>query len=347
MTDASSNRPKQPSPAAPSNVSIESVLAVKEKSLWQVMLSSQAFWVTIALVVICVIMSIREPRFATEDNFYNITRNFAFIGIMALGATLVIITGGIDLSVGSVMGLVAVACGLTLEAGYPWYAAVAAGLAAGGIAGAINGGLIAYVGLSPFVVTLGMLSAARSVAVVLSGNKMLYNFGPGGPSFKIIGAGATLGIANPVWVLVILTLAMVVVMRMTTWGRHLLAIGGNEHAANLTGVPVKRIKLQAYVFSGLSGAIASILSVGWAGSAINSLGAGYELRAIASTVIGGANLMGGEGGALGAFIGSALLEVIRNSLLMAGVDSNWQGVFVGSFLVLAVLLERIRGKRRE
>ncbi|OCC07074.1 sugar ABC transporter permease [Labrys sp. WJW] len=326
---------------------MESVLGTKEKSLWQSLVSSQAFWVTVALLVICVVMSIREPRFATEDNFYNITRNFAFIGIMALGATAVIVTGGIDLSVGSIMGLVAVVCGLTLEAGYPWYAAVLSGLVAGGIAGAVNGGLIAYVGLSPFVVTLGMLSAARSVAVVLSGNKMLYNFGPGGPTFKAIGAGAIFGIANPVWVLVVLTVALFVVMRMTTWGRHLIAIGGNEQAANLTGVPVKRIKLQAYVVSGVSGAIAAILSVGWAGSAINSLGTGYELRAIASTVIGGANLMGGEGGAFGALIGSALLEVIRNSLLMAGVDSNWQGVFVGSFLVLAVLLERIRGKRRE
>ncbi|WP_082979368.1 ABC transporter permease [Labrys sp. WJW] len=346
MTDAS-NHSKQANAPASANVSIESVLGTKEKSLWQSLVSSQAFWVTVALLVICVVMSIREPRFATEDNFYNITRNFAFIGIMALGATAVIVTGGIDLSVGSIMGLVAVVCGLTLEAGYPWYAAVLSGLVAGGIAGAVNGGLIAYVGLSPFVVTLGMLSAARSVAVVLSGNKMLYNFGPGGPTFKAIGAGAIFGIANPVWVLVVLTVALFVVMRMTTWGRHLIAIGGNEQAANLTGVPVKRIKLQAYVVSGVSGAIAAILSVGWAGSAINSLGTGYELRAIASTVIGGANLMGGEGGAFGALIGSALLEVIRNSLLMAGVDSNWQGVFVGSFLVLAVLLERIRGKRRE
>ncbi|WP_245443466.1 ABC transporter permease [Labrys okinawensis] len=343
MPPASRNDPSRDS----ASVSIESVLAIREKSLWQTLVSSQAFWVTIALIVICVLMSLREPRFATEDNFYNITRNFAFIGIMALGATVVIITGGIDLSVGSIMGLVAVACGLTLEAGYPWYAAVGAGLAAGALAGAVNGGLIAYVGLSPFVVTLGMLSAARSVAVVLSGNKMLYNFGPGGPAFKTIGAGSILGIANPVWVLLVLTLALFVVMRMTSWGRHLLAIGGNEQAANLTGVPVKRIKLQAYVVSGVSGAIAAILSVGWAGSAINSLGTGYELRAIASTVIGGANLMGGEGGAFGALIGSALLEVIRNALLMAGVDSNWQGVFVGSFLVLAVLLERIRGKRRE
>lgn len=347
MTDTSPRIPQKDQPRDGAGVSIESVLGVREKTLWQTLVSSQAFWVTIALIVICVLMSIREPRFATEDNFYNITRNFAFIGIMALGATVVIVTGGIDLSVGSIMGLVAVACGLTLEAGYPWYAAVGAGLGAGALAGAINGSLIAYVGLSPFVVTLGMLSAARSVAVVLSGNKMLYNFGPGGPSFKVIGAGSMLGVANPVWVLLVLTLALFVVMRMTSWGRHLLAIGGNEQAANLTGVPVKRIKLQAYVVSGVSGAIAAILSVGWAGSAINSLGTGYELRAIASTVIGGANLMGGEGGAFGALIGSALLEVIRNALLMAGVDSNWQGVFVGSFLVLAVLLERIRGKRRE
>jgi ribose transport system permease protein len=245
------------------------------------------------------------------------------------------------------MGLVAVASGLTLEAGYPWWAAIIAGLAAGAVTGAINGVLIAYVGLSSFVVTLGMLSAARSVAVVLSGNRMIYNFGASGATFKAIGGGATLGIANPVWVLVILTVIFSVVLRMSTWGRHLLAVGGNEQAANLTGVPVKRVKLQAYIISGLSAAIAAILSVGWAGSAINALGTGYELRAIASTVIGGANLMGGEGTAFGAFIGAALLEVIRNALLMAGVDSNWQGVFVGTFLILAVLLERIRGKRRE
>jgi ribose transport system permease protein len=340
-TTTSSSRSPQDS------VAIETVLGVRERSLWQMLFASQAFWVTIALIVICAIMGFLEPRFLSEANFYNMSRNFAFIGIMALGMTAVIITGGIDLSVGSIMGFVAVACGLTLEAGYPWWAAIAAGLAAGAFAGAINGVLVAYVGLSSFVVTLGMLSAARSVAVVMSGNRMIYNFGPGGPQFKWVGGGEMLGIANPVWVLVVLTLVFAVVLKMTTWGRHLMAVGGNEQAALLTGVPVKRVKLQAYIISGLSAAVAAILSVGWAGSAINALGTGYELRAIASTVIGGANLMGGEGGAFGAFIGAALLEVIRNALLMAGVDSNWQGVFVGTFLILAVLLERIRGKRRE
>jgi len=181
----------------------------------------------------------------------------------------------------------------------------------------------------------------------MSGNRMLYEFGPGGPVFKSIGAGAILGLANPFWVMLVFSAIVAVVLRMTGWGRYLFAIGGNEQAAVLTGVPVKRIKLQAYIFSALMAAVAAILSVGWTGSAINALGQGYELRAIASTVIGGASLMGGEGGAFGALVGSALLEVIRNALLMAGVDSNWQGFFVGSFLVLAVLLQRIRNAARE
>ncbi|MDQ3558667.1 MAG: ABC transporter permease, partial [Pseudomonadota bacterium] len=219
-------------------------------------------------------------------------------------------------------------------------------LLTGAAAGAVNGVLIAYVGLSSFVVTLGMLSFARSVAVVISQNQMIYKLGEGGPVFKAIGGGATLGIANPVWVLVALTIVFAVVLSATSWGRHLYAIGGNEQAARLTGVPVARVKMQAYVISGLTAALAAVLIVGWQGSAINALGTGYELRVIASTVIGGANLMGGEGGAYGAFVGAALLEVIRNSLLMAGVDSNWQGAFVGVFIVLAVLLEKFRGRRR-
>lgn len=329
------------------SVAIQDVVGSKEQTLLQRLLSNQAFWVTIALILICVLMTFLQPKaFASTANFYNITRNFAFIGIMALGMVVVIITAGIDLSVGSVMGLVGVVCGLLLQAGYAWWIGVLGGLFAGMAAGAVNGALIAYVGLSPFVVTLGMLSFARSLAVVLSQNQMIYQLGPGGPTFKAIGGGALFGIANPVWVLVVLTAVFAVILNFTSWGKHLYAIGGNENAARLTGVPVTRVKMQAYVISGLTAAISAILVVGWQGSAINALGTGYELRVIASTVIGGANLMGGEGGAYGAFVGAALLEVIRNSLLMAGIDSNWQGAFVGVFIVLAVLLEKIRGRRR-
>jgi ribose transport system permease protein len=331
---------------AHTGVAIEEVTGLRERSFVQKVVGSQPFWVTLALLAICLVMSWLQPQaFASADNFFNITRNFAFIGIMALGMTAVILTGGIDLSVGSIMGLVGVVVGLILQAEQHWLLAVLGGLAAGALAGAVNGWLIAYVGLPSFVVTLGMLSVARSLAIVLSQNKMIYEFGPYGETFNSIGGGEILGIANPVWMLIVLTLVFGFVFNFTAWGRYLYAIGGNENAARLTGVPVDRIKLQAYVVSGLTAAIASVMIVGWQGSAINALGQGYELRVIASTVIGGANLMGGEGGAFGAFVGAALIEVIRNSLLMAGVDANWQGTFVGVFIVLAVLLERIRGKR--
>jgi ribose transport system permease protein len=250
------------------------------------------------------------------------------------------------------MGVSAVVAGLVLQAQYPWYAAMAAGLGAAGAIGILNGWLIAYVGLSPFVVTLGFMSIARSLAVVESGNKMIYDFGPDGPTFKAFGGGDNFGlplpfpVANPVLILILLTIVLIVALQMTSWGRYLKAIGGNEHATILTGVPVRKVKLSAYVVSALSAGLAAMLIVGWQGSAINALGQSYELRVIASTVIGGADLMGGSGGAYGAFIGAALIELIRNSLLMAGVDSNWQGAFVGVIIILAVLLERVRGRKR-
>lgn len=329
-----------------SSVAIEDVTGLKERSVAQKLLSSQPFWVTVALALICIVMAWDQPdAFATAENFYNITRNFAFIGIMAVGMTAVILTGGIDLSVGSLMGLVGVVCGLLLQAEHHWALAIAAGLLTGAAAGAVNGFLIAYLGLPAFVVTLGMLSVARSLAIVLSENRMIYEFGPWGETFNAIGGGSILGIANPVWALLLLALVFGFIFNATAWGKYLYAIGSNENAARLTGVPVRRVKLQAYIVSGLTAALAAVMIVGWQGSAINALGQGYELRVIASTVIGGADLMGGQGGAYGAVVGAALIEVIRNSLLMAGVDANWQGAFVGLFIVLAVLLQRIRGKR--
>jgi ribose transport system permease protein len=363
------------SEAPQANVSIESVLGVQQHSFWRRLTAAQSFWVAVALAIICLFMSWYQPdSFATSDNFFNITRNFSFIGVMALGMTPVIITGGIDLSVGSVMGFVAIVCGLVLLKQpidympdwwnnaawtHSWWMAVLCGLAAGALIGLVNGVLIAHVGLPPFVVTLGMLSAVRSLAVVLSESRMLYDFRPEqAAAFKFLGGGDNLGldklgvpfpipISNPFLFMIILTVVLAIVLKMSAWGRHIFAIGGNEHAANLTGVPVRRVKIQAYVLCSLSAAFAAILSVGWSGSANNSLGQSYELLAIASAVIGGANLMGGEGTAFGALIGSALIFVIRNSLLMAGVDSNWQGMFVGAFIILAVVLERVRGKRRD
>lgn len=330
---------------------IADVAKIKEQTILQRILASQAFWVSVALALLVTYMSILQPSFGTVDNVANVTRNLAPFGIMALGMTVVIITGGIDLSVGSIMGLVAIVAGLFLTWEYPWYVAFLMGLLTGIACGAVNGFFVAYVGMPSFVVTLGMLSIARSLAVVLSGNQMLYKFGPDAPIVKAIGQAKwpvqTPGDGIPdwipqfsshFWVMVVMALALGYALNFKPWGRHLLAIGGNENAARLTGVPVDWIKFLAYVFSAFTAAVASLLLLGYNGSAINAMGQGYELRVIAATVIGGANLMGGAGTAFGAVIGAAFLEVIRNALLMAGIDSNWQGAFVGAFIILAVLL---------
>ena len=163
--------------------------------------------------------------------------------------------------------------------------------------------------------------------------------------FFALGGGTIYGFANPFILLIVLTFVFMIVFRYTTWGRWVYALGGNENAARLTGVPVNRMKLSVYMLSALMAGISAVLLVSWQGAAINAMGTGYELRVIASSVIGGTDLMGGAGGAYGAFIGAALIEVIRNSLLLAGVDANWEGTFVGLFIVFAVLLSKLRGMR--
>ncbi|CCE05176.1 D-ribose transporter subunit; membrane component of ABC superfamily [Bradyrhizobium sp. STM 3843] len=333
------------------HAAISDIVNIREQSALHRVMTSQAFWVAAALFALVVFMTWLEPTFGTADNVTNITRNFAPLAIMSLGMTVVIITGGIDLSVGSVMGLVAIVTGLLLTWHHSWYVAFAAGLLAGLACGAFNGFFVAYIGMPSFVVTLGMLSIARSLAVVLSGNQMLYQFGPDAPIVRAIGQAKwplhpptgwaprwMPEFSSHFWVMVILALILGAIFIFTAWARHLYAIGSNENAARLTGVSVDWIKFQAYVFSALTASIASLLLLGYSGSAINAMGTGYELRVIAGTVIGGANLMGGYGTAFGAVIGSAFLEVIRNALLMAGIDSNWQGAFVGMFIVIAVLL---------
>ena len=333
------------------HAAISEVVSIKEQTPLQLLITSQAFWVSMALIVLVAGMSAFEPSFGTSDNLANVTRNFAPFGIMALGMTVVIITGGIDLSVGSVMGLVAIVAGLFLTWQYPWYLAFAMGLLTGIVCGAANGYFVAYVGMPSFVVTLGMLSIARSLAVVFSANQMLYKFGPDAPIVKAIGQAkwplhAPAGwaphwipeLSSHFWVMILLGLVVGATFNFSAWARHLFAIGGNEQAARLTGVPVDWIKFKAYVFCAVTASIASLLLLGYNGSAINAMGQGYELRVIAATVIGGASLMGGSGTAIGAIVGAAFLEVIRNALLMAGIDSNWQGAFVGGFIILAVLL---------
>ncbi len=311
------------------------------------LLSRQTFWVFVAAVVAVAALSLATDTFATQKNLFNVTRNFAFVGIVALGMTAVIITGGIDLSVGSIVCLAGIVLGVVMNAGYSIWAGVGAALLTSLATGALNGVLIAYVRMPPFVVTLGMLAIARSLAMVASNNRMVYDFGPDQAKLLALGGGTTMGVSNPVIALIVLALITGFLFRWTQWGRHVFAIGGNEQAATLTGVRVNRIKVGVYMISALTAGITAVLEVGWLGAVTTNLGQSMELAVIAAAVIGGANLSGGTGTAFGAVIGAALIEVIRNSLLLLGVDAFWQGTFVGSFIVLAVMFDKLKGSLTE
>jgi ribose transport system permease protein len=313
--------------------------------------SRQSFWVFCAVLLACIFLSFATDTFSSSGNLFNITRNSTFVAIIALGTTVVIITGGIDLSVGSVLCLISMVLAETMHAGYSIYVGIGAAVLASIAVGLFNGVLIAYIGMPPFVVTLGTLSIARSLAMMLSNNTVVYQFGPDHDKLLELGGGFTafpvpfhtpILIANPVIYMVVLALLTGFMLRWTKFGRHVFAIGGNEQAATLTGVPVRRIKAAVYVISALAAGIAAIIETGWLGAVTTNLGTGMELQVIAAAVIGGANLAGGVGTAFGALIGAALEEVIRNSLGLLGINPFWQGTFIGSAILLAVLFDRIR-----
>jgi ribose transport system permease protein len=328
-------------------VSIEEVIGQSQhRGFFAWLASRQTFWIFIAAAIACILLSLASDVFATERNLFNVTRNFAFVGIIALGMTAVIASGGIDLSVGSIVVLSGIVVGATMAEGYPIYIAVPFAMFAALAVGLLNGFLIAYAGMQPFVVTLGTLAIARSLAMVFSDNKMIYQFGPDHNLLLALGGGSMLGIANPVYFLVALALVTGFAFRWTRWGRHLFAIGGNEEAARMTGIRVDRMKVSVYLFSAFTAGVTGILEVGWLGGVTTNLGQGMELTVIAAAVIGGASLAGGAGTAFGAVVGAALIEVIRNSLILLGISTFWQGTFVGSFILIAVAIQRLRDIRQ-
>lgn len=310
--------------------------------------SRQIFWILLAAILAVIAMSLLTKTFATPNNLFNVTRNFAFVGIVAIGMTAVIITGGIDLSVGSTVLISAMVTTVIMHAGLPITLAFPAAMGAALLVGFINGTLVAIGGMPSFVVTLGMMSIARSIGMVLSNNALIYEFGPDQAILFSIGGGSQivggLPIPNPLIIMVILALITGFALRWTRWGRYLYAIGGNERAAILAGVPVKAMKISVFMFVSFCAGITGFLEAGWLGSVTTGLGSGMELTVIAATVIGGANLAGGSGTALGAVVGAALIEVIRNSLTLLGISTFWQGTFVGAFIIIAVAFDRLRNK---
>lgn len=300
--------------------------------------ATHSFWVSLSLIVAMTVFSLTVAGFATGENLLTSARNLSFIALIALGATVVIISGGIDLSVGSVMGLSGVITALVMQSGGSALMGVTAGLSAGLACGVFNGTLITVLKLSPFVVTLGMLSIARSLAVVLSNNRTLFQLGPDQELFLAVGSAKSAALT----VLVVAGVVLWILIQRTPWGRYVHAIGGNEEAAHRTGVSVGVVKISVYALSGFLAALSGILMVAWLGSVSSALGVGYELTVVAATVIGGTQLSGGVGSLFGAVVGAALLEVIRNGLTLSGINPYWQGAFVGTAIILAVVVDALK-----
>ena len=303
------------------------------------------FWVFTAALLACLALTLMTDTFASERNLFNVARNFAFVAIIAIGMTAVIASGGIDLSVGSSVVLSAMVISVAMSSGLSFWISAILALGAALAVGLFNGILIAYAGMPAFVVTLGTLSAARSLAMVLSDNKMIWEFGPDHDILLWVGGGSTFGLPHPLYVLTVLTIVMSLAFKWTRWGQHLFAIGSNENAAVLTGIAVKPLKVSIYMFSAFTAGLAGILMAGWLGSVTTNLGQAMELTVIAAAVIGGANLAGGEGTAFGAVVGALLIEVIRNSLILLGISTFWQGMFIGTFIIVAVAFDRFRNFR--
>ena len=292
------------------------------------------------------VLAIFIPQFRAIGNLTNITRNFSFVGIVALGMTLVVLTGGIDLSVGSTWGVSAVVTASLLTSGWPLIAAVLMGPIVAAAVGLLNGFCITRLRMSPFVPTLASLSIARSLALIITRGRPISIYGQQQEAFLWIGGGDILGIPNPFIIFVIMAVVFWILLSRTVWGRHVYAVGGNERTARLTGLNVDRLKVVVYVLSAVCAGVAGVIQVSYLSSATADLGTGEELAVIAATVIGGTNLAGGEGSILGTVVGAMILEVLRNGLLLFGVDPYWQGVFVGAVIILAVSVDYFRNLLR-
>ncbi len=299
-----------------------------------------------APIILFVFFSLASPNFLTWSNISGILLSTAVIGIMALGTTFVIITGGIDLSIGTGMTLSAVMTGLLIvNFGLPVWIGVLGGIATGALIGLVNGLNVTVLGLPPFIATLAMMMVAQGLSLILSGVKPIY-FSNVAPNFKEIAIGALLpGFPNAVLVTALLAVFAAFMLGKTLLGRYTYAIGSNEEAVRLSGVDTKRWKIAIYSFAGLFTGVAGVIIAARLDSAQPQIGMGYELQAIAAVIIGGTSLMGGRGTILGTVIGALIMSVVINGLRILSIQTEWQTVVVGLVILLAVYADNLRSRQ--
>lgn len=306
----------------------------------------------IALALMVLALSLLSDRFLTPENGWNILRQISVNLCLSIGMTLIILAGGIDLSVGAILALAgAIAAGLlkngvvlsalAVRLEFTVSGAVVAGLLVGAAAGWFNGLAITRFRLPPFVATLGMFSIARGLTMLWTGGFPITGLGP---TFGFLGTGIFLGIPMPVWISGTLVGVFVVLTRKTRFGRYIYAVGGNERAALLTGLPVARIKLGVYTLGGLLAGAAGLIVTARLDSAQPNAGLGYELDSIAAVVIGGTSLSGGRGSVFGTVLGCLIIGVLNNGLFLLDVSPFWQQVVKGFVILAAVAIDRMSSR---
>lgn len=293
----------------------------------------------LAFLIVVVALALREPSFLSANNLTNVLRQTSPILIMAVGMTFVILTAGIDLSVGSLLALTGVVGASLEQRGLPLSLVIAGALALGAGVGTLNGVVITLGKVTPFVVTLGTMSIARGLAHIYTDGQPISGFGD---RFRFLGSGELAGVPMPIVLSVGTVLLAAVILRHTTLGRYTYAIGGNEEAVRLSGISVVFYKTAAYAVCGLTAALGAMVLTSRLNAAESIAGTGYELDVIAAVVIGGTSLMGGRGGVWGTLIGALLIGTINNGMNLLMISSYYQLVVKGVIIVAAVLLDRLR-----
>jgi ribose/xylose/arabinose/galactoside ABC-type transport system permease subunit len=303
--------------------------------------ASGLLWV---LILMCVTAALISDAFLNPFNLINVARQVALFGIVSVGMTFVILTAGIDLSVGSIIAVTAVVSALLLNVGTPVPLVILAGLGVGITLGAINGAGITLGRLPPFIMTLGMMVMGRGLAMTISDGHPIH-FPEASGDFAWLGQGYLLRLPVPVWIFAAVAILAYIVLRYTPFGRSIYAVGSNPEAARLAGINVRLVVFSVYVISGMLSAVTALIFVSRLTVGEPVAGIGIELEAIAVTVIGGTSLFGGEGSVIGTVIGAAIFAVLANILNLAGVSPFTQQIVKGAIIVLAVLFEMHRRRR--
>ena len=319
------------------------VVDERGRSFWRLLLAKQEIGIFAIFLIWCAFLSLATDTFLTSTNIFNMLRAFSWIAIAAFGETMVILTAGIDLSVGSNMALSGVAAALLLVAGVPVPVAVLGGLIVGAIVGVTNGFLVTRFRLPPFIATLGVMSIARGITFGVTEGWPVRGMPK---SFNLIGQYdlpvGSWGVPLPVIVMLILAVLVSLFLSRTVRGRHIYAVGGDEEASRVSGIDPKWIKMLVYTSCGLLTAIGGILMTARLGVAAPTAAIGYELDIIAACVIGGVSLFGGEGTILGVLIGAALMQTIRTGLNLLGFPTYWQPAAIGAVIILAIMFDQWR-----